>query len=111
MIYKLRLIALRFFVSSQFTLVSFHDFRNDDHVVALSRGVLQRCFDRQARLCNVISPDIINRECVRGRLDAAYVDLSQLLDVREDVAELGGKLRLFLGRQREPREVGDMVDV
>ena len=78
-------------------------------MVALGGRVLQREFNRQARPNDIVSPDVEDGRGVRGRLDLAHVDLFQLLDVMEHIAELVGKRRLLLGREREARELGDVV--
>ena len=41
----------------------------------------------------------------------ADIDFLQLLDVAEDVAQLRADLLLFLGRERQPREVRDIFDI
>ena len=89
----------------------FDDLGNDDHVVALRRSVFERGFDGKPGLCDVIGPDVEDRETVRGRFDAGDIDFFQLLDVGEDVAKLRGELGFLLGGERESRERRDVVNV
>src|SRR5512146_789255 len=88
-------------LTTRYWLRSFDHHGHDDHVVALGRGVAKGGLDGQARL----------RRGVGGRLDPGDVDLAELLDVAEHVAELARKDLLLLWGQREPREVRDVVDV
>ena len=89
----------------------FHDLRHDEHLVALRRRVLQRQLRRQAGSLHIVGPNVDDGKRVRGGLDVGDIHLFQLLDVSEDVADLGGKSRLLAVGQRQPGEIGDVVDL
>ena len=80
-------------------------------MIALRRGVFQRRLDRQAGPRDVVSPNVDDGKRVRGRFNPGDVHLGELLDVMEHVAQLLRKLRLFLGREREPGELRHVVEV
>ena len=87
------------------------DFRDGDHVVPLRRGVAERVGDGEAGLRDVGLPDVEDGRGVRGRFDAGDVYLGELFDMVEHIAELLRELRFLVGREREARELGDVVDV
>lgn len=87
------------------------DFRDDEEAVGLQRGIAQGLFLSEAGTGDIRPGDIHQRERVRGRVDAGDIDAAQLLDVPEDVSELGAEALFLLGGQLEPGEVGDVVDV
>ena len=90
---------------------SFNDLGDDEHVVALGGGVLEGELDGQPALRDVLGPNIGDRKRVRRRFDAGHVDLLELLDVGNHIADLLGEPRLFLRRECEAGEAGDMVEV
>lgn len=89
----------------------FHNLRDDDHVVALRGGIFEGLIDGEAGLWDVVGPDVKDRKAVSGWFHPGDIDLFELLDVGEDVVELGGELRFFLRRERQAGEVRDVVDI
>jgi hypothetical protein len=87
------------------------DFRDDDHVIALGWGILERMLDRETGAGEVVSPDVENRRGMRSRLNVAHVHFFQLFDMVQHVGKLMGEFHLFLWREREASELGNVVDV
>jgi hypothetical protein len=55
--------------------------------------------------------DIHQRHGMGRRLDLTDVELLELLDIAEDLAELRAELLFLLGRQVQPRQVRDVFDI
>ena len=75
-------------------------------------GALRRASSWRHRGPDLVGAgDVDQRKGVGGRLDAGDIHFLQLLDVAEDVAQLRADLLLLFGREREPRQVGDVLHI
>jgi len=84
-----------------------------DQVTALVTmwGVGQGLFARQAFGNRIIPKDVRKFDRVGHRLDALGIDFGQLIDVADDLGELGRHFRKLIIGELQPGEQGDLFDV
>src|SRR6266487_4802801 len=90
---------------------SFDNFRDDEQPASLGRGMAKRFLVWQRGADLVGTSHVYHRNGVGGRLDRADVDLAQLFDVAEHLAELRAELALFFRCETETGQVGDILHV
>ena len=74
-------------------------------------GVGQSFLGGEARSGLILVPDVVTGKGVSGGFDTLQIDLVQLVEVLENIPELGAKFFLFFIRQLDAGEVGDVIDV
>jgi len=90
---------------------SLHNLRHQKQTVGL-RGRVAQSLGCGQRRTDLIGPgDVDERHCMGSGFNLRDVELFQFFDVTEDVAELCADLFLFVGRERQPREMGDIFDI
>lgn len=91
--------------------LSVEDFGDHDEAVGLVRGVGEGGFFVEAFFGLVGAEDVVDGVGVGSGVDAGDVELGELVDVFENLAELTFKLGFFFRREVDAGEVGDVVDV
>src|SRR5213594_166628 len=90
---------------------SLDDFRNNEQPAGLGRGIAKRLLVRKRSANFVGAGHVHHRHGVGRRFDSADVDLAQLLDVAEHLAELRAEFALFLRCEAKSGEVGHIFHV
>lgn len=86
-----------------------HNFRDDKQPIRLGRRVAQSVFMGHRRLDRIWPGDVDKGKSVGGRFDAGNINFFELFNVVKHLIELGAKFMSFLGSQREPRQVRDII--
>src|SRR5262249_42711708 len=83
----------------------------DEKIVCLPWGVTQSLLRREPFARFVFAKNVEHRNGVRRSFHMADVDLTQLLSISQDIAQLFLKQLRFLFTQIQPRELGDVAHV
>src|SRR6266576_1518866 len=88
-----------------------HYFWNNKEAVGVRRRITKGFFIAHGRSNFVHPRHVHQRERVSRWLHAIYIHFLELLDVGQDLSQLGAYLLCLFGREFETGEVGDILDI